>query len=446
MKLSDAPPSIMISNCVSIISPSKVHIFRAPSSEEQASWMSEIRSKVMTKTDNDVLLMAEMIICDEESARLSRVQEAVGKALDLNIQALRSSARAFGETSVYFDDSELEDPESFYACRPGIQRSASESNVHKKTHGNCLLLTRRTRTIHKELELLFGFCSAVQNYRELHRHDIRATMEPWCQWVDVVHIFDQYLDSTLENVRTVNFGGTNGYTEVKKTNLLDALPENLRETAKSIVSRIQDEILSALRKHPFGIDDPTLQRDCKIHPVQTRWRRFREYSSSGAITSQRESAPSSSTFISAPVTSRWSTPSRSFWSWMSSEVEVAPPAPVMRRASLTFDDGISHYIERADGNIYLISDKFKRPPVFLFDELTELVNGLAVTYTDDAEVVDDLCIIPAMDETRAAQVNGFMEETGSCEASVVTTAGGGVALTTSLPLSAALVRSESGTF
>jgi hypothetical protein len=399
MKLSDAPPSIMISNCVSIISPSKVHVFRASSGEEQASWMAEIRSKVVTKTDNDVLVMAEMIICDEESARLSRVQEAVGKALELNIQALNSSSRALRESSVYLDDSELEDPESFYACRPEIQTSASESSVNKSAHGNCLLLTRRTRTAHKELELLFGFCSAVQNYRELHRHDIRATMEPWCQWVDAVHIFDQYLDSTLENVRTVNFGGTNGFTEIKKANLLDALPENLREMAMSIVSRIQDEILFALRKHHFAIDDPALQRDCRIHPVQTRWRRFREYSSSGSISSQRQNVPSSSTFLSAPVTPRWSGPSRSFWSWMSSsEIETVPPAPVVRRASLTFDDGISHYIERADGNIYLISDKFKRPPVSLFDELTELVNGLTGTSTDDAEFSDDLGAMTAMNE------------------------------------------------
>jgi len=397
VKLSAEPISILFPYCMSISSPGKVHIIRAPSAEDLASWLAEIHSKIVTKTDNDVLSMAEMIICDEESARLSRVQEAVAKALELNVRAVgsvstslsSSSDRAplvetdklrdnYGETQ----DDECEDSEAFYQCRVGIQTSASEGNVNSnKMHGNCLLLTRRTRARHRELELLFGFCNAVQNYRELHRHDTRATMEPWCQWTDAVQIFDQYLDSTLENVRTVSFGGVNGYTEVKKANLLDALPDWERETAKVIVSRIQDELFSALRKHLFGLDDPALQQNSKIHSAQTRRRRVGDVSGS-SMSALRFGGTSTSS--SHSISPRWAMSGRSFWSWMSNDVDLAPVAPVSRRKD-NFDDGLLHYIERTDGNIYLILDKFKRPPAGLFDELTGLVDRMTVSSQDSEQ-------------------------------------------------------------
>ena len=41
--------------------------------------------------------------------------------------------------------------------------------------------------------------SAVQFYRELHRHDTRTTVKPWFLWLKVIQIFDRFFLPLIDN-------------------------------------------------------------------------------------------------------------------------------------------------------------------------------------------------------------------------------------------------------
>ena len=51
-------------------------------STELSTWLSEMKFKCENKADNDVISMAEMIICDEESTRVARLQGSIIQLLE----------------------------------------------------------------------------------------------------------------------------------------------------------------------------------------------------------------------------------------------------------------------------------------------------------------------------------------------------------------------------
>eukprot|EP01035_Chromulina_nebulosa_P023640 gene23640-30654_t len=63
----------------------EVHHFRAFNLNDQFNWIEDLTSKTSVVVDNDLFKMAEVIMCDEESSKTSRLEKAVLSYLDSDV-------------------------------------------------------------------------------------------------------------------------------------------------------------------------------------------------------------------------------------------------------------------------------------------------------------------------------------------------------------------------
>lgn len=75
--LQDEVPELQYPYGFVVHSRAKTHFFRASSASEQYRWRDELVDRAAFTAENDVLVMAEMITCDEEDARASRRHAAL---------------------------------------------------------------------------------------------------------------------------------------------------------------------------------------------------------------------------------------------------------------------------------------------------------------------------------------------------------------------------------
>ena len=120
-------------DCTFIVSESvkKSVQFRAQSMQEQELWTGDLLEKALNKMDDDILMMAETIICDEEYTRESR--------LHTNLP------------------------------------SVSCNGVPNDYVPFCI--SKRIREIDEEYTNSIGSCMLIQHFRELYRHDLNGTVE-----------------------------------------------------------------------------------------------------------------------------------------------------------------------------------------------------------------------------------------------------------------------------
>ena len=115
----------------------------ARSEAELNRWVDDLKHKAINKADNDIIYMAEMIISDEEYTRDSRMQSILPEP-----------------------PISLVHPEIFEARERPINFD----------------ILKEIRVIDKQATYHTALCKAIQNYRELFRHDIKRSVEPWYQY------------------------------------------------------------------------------------------------------------------------------------------------------------------------------------------------------------------------------------------------------------------------
>ena len=154
---------------------------RARSNAERIRWVEDLKEKAVNKVENDVIAMAEIIICDEECTRESRMHAILP---DPPVNSVHSEIFETRERPIKFD------------------------------------IVKQVRLIDEQAMLHVGLCKSIQNYRELFRHDIKKTVEPWYQYcyaLKILRIFGSYIDykygSTcyekfIENTRIVEYQQT----------------------------------------------------------------------------------------------------------------------------------------------------------------------------------------------------------------------------------------------
>jgi hypothetical protein len=268
IKLQSKAPSLDCPGALILHSSHGLHSFIAPSLSEQQSWLHEIAQKTALMADNDVIAMAEMMICDEADSRSQRMQ--AGIAPYLNSNTLRKSMITCSDVQigrVSLSTSE----ENFEKGREQIQSRHnfglfSCKQLHDNPNGppqRCVHMApiRFPRTYIRELQRgdpavyeILSFANSVNLYKELFRHDLAISAE--AQWRAVLHILRESLttlfhraDLSLTSPNTAN-ETKNGYHDENGTlhsasssNGFDKLPHLRGERS------LWDEVsLAAVRK------------------------------------------------------------------------------------------------------------------------------------------------------------------------------------------------------
>lgn len=80
----------------------EVHHFRAFNLNDQFNWIEDLTSKTSVVVDNDLFKMAEVIMCDDESSKTSRLEKAVLSYLesDVVLAAIASSGKTLNSRGV----------------------------------------------------------------------------------------------------------------------------------------------------------------------------------------------------------------------------------------------------------------------------------------------------------------------------------------------------------
>lgn len=207
IKLQSRAPSLDCPGALILHSSHGLHSFIAPSLSEQQSWLHEIAQKTALMADNDVIGMAEMIICDEANSRSHRMQ--TGMTPYLNSSTLRKSLIACSDVQIgrgslsAFDESVEKRRDQTQSSRNcGIisckqQYENSNGSPRRSVHKAPL---RFPRTYVRELQRgdpaaydILSFVHSVNLYKELFRHDLAISAE--AQWRAVLHILHVSLTS-----------------------------------------------------------------------------------------------------------------------------------------------------------------------------------------------------------------------------------------------------------
>lgn len=204
-KLQSKAPSLDCPGALILHSSHGLHSFIAPSLSEQQSWLHEIAQKTALMADNDVIGMAEMMICDEANSRSHRMQ--TGMAPYLNSNTLRKSLITcsnvqIGRGSLSASEENLEKRNDQILSRHnfGLISCKLQSDNHNGSPQRTVHMAplRFPRTYIRELQRgdpavyeILSFANSVNHYKELFRHDLAISAE--AQWRAVLHILHDSL-------------------------------------------------------------------------------------------------------------------------------------------------------------------------------------------------------------------------------------------------------------
>jgi hypothetical protein len=63
-----------VQNAFEVQTAHRVFVFRASDRQQQQAWVKAIRARMELSSENDLIRMAELMICDEEMARAKRCE------------------------------------------------------------------------------------------------------------------------------------------------------------------------------------------------------------------------------------------------------------------------------------------------------------------------------------------------------------------------------------
>lgn len=173
------------------------HSFIAPSLSEQNRWIDEINLRAALTADNDVIGMAEVIICDEAGTRSKRMQSGLTPYLECD-KVLQSLTRCGVTRDLRFPARNQQDKLStsddcfeIYR-RPDLEQSSDvrnkiSDNDHIRSSVQAASLGRQrkfSRTYLREIRNdcsstyeVLCFTNSVCAYKELFRHDLGTSSE-----------------------------------------------------------------------------------------------------------------------------------------------------------------------------------------------------------------------------------------------------------------------------
>ena len=250
------------------------HFLRACSASEQHIWCSELQDRVALWRENAVLHMAEMIICDEEAARVQRrnkvlmecirtveVREALAELLPE--MYIRCGRAADGMTTMTPADSWIGPlcSRSRDLLGDSLQRRLSREGSLMEDHRRRENFLHRFHRDNKISALGLALVGAIDNYKSVFRHDI--SVRAWEVWRLALNVYVEYLlpyvDSTAmdgEVVRTpiapestTHLGDSSGGGHSESCWDVGVWHESeSRPLTKEKVTRVHEEIFQNIRK------------------------------------------------------------------------------------------------------------------------------------------------------------------------------------------------------
>jgi hypothetical protein len=205
IKLQSKAPSLDCPGALILHSSHGLHSFIAPSLSEQQSWLHEIAQKTALMADNDVIGMAEMMICDEADSRSHRMQTGIAPYLNSNTlrkSLITCSDVQIGRGSLSTSEENFEKRREQVQLRHNfglISRKQLYDNPNGPPQRSVHIAPMRfPRTYIRELQRgdpavyeILSFANSVNLYKELFRHDLAVSAE--AQWRAVLHILHDSL-------------------------------------------------------------------------------------------------------------------------------------------------------------------------------------------------------------------------------------------------------------
>ena len=196
---------------ITVQSTQGLHYFIAPSSYDQQCWLDEISMKAALNADNDVIGMAEMIICDEASTRYQRARKGITPYLgtdkvrealtSCSSMKIRQMLMNVNEDADFFHDYvETQLREFALDCKKEKNTSVSALPTHP-----FLAPQNYPRTYVREIQKGYRssfeaicFARSVNDFREMFRHDLGTLCET--QWEAALHVLHNHLAELFERV------------------------------------------------------------------------------------------------------------------------------------------------------------------------------------------------------------------------------------------------------
>ena len=238
------------------------HFLRACSASEQHIWCCELQDRVAFGCENAVLHMAEMIICDEEAARVQRRNKVLMECIR-TVEVREALAELLPE--MYIDCGRASDgmatatPADSWAgplcSRPRdlsgdpLQRRLSREGSLIEDHRRRDNFLHRFHKANKASALGIALVGAVDNYKSVFRHDISVpAWEVWrlalCVYVEYVI---PYVDSTAIDGKASPICGAIVDDEMVTRGCGENDSES-RPLSSQKVTRVHEEIFQNIRK------------------------------------------------------------------------------------------------------------------------------------------------------------------------------------------------------
>ena len=231
------------------------YFFLATSTDEQQCWISDLALQATLTADNDIIGMAEMIICDEERTRYERMQRGITPFLHSDVVAKYlhpfQTVRKSNNIAINCDSSE---GKNFHE-----RSSVSLLDNQNHSHLQRSISSRQTlpRLLIQELKIEDGhifdalkFVRSVHLYIELFRHDLGISLE--AQWRAALLICRDCLFIPFSRISEQKEAEVSEYSE-KTTNEFDTVESATRvsywnKVSTDVILRLHCSVYSQVRK------------------------------------------------------------------------------------------------------------------------------------------------------------------------------------------------------
>lgn len=185
-------------------SSSGTYFLRANSPEQQQIWIDELRRKATLVADNDVINMAEIIMCDEIETQTNRFHRGIDYALT-SLLLKQEEDKAISETLEGLHQEEVALCTAYGSSTDKISKPAKRRPFCSLTSKTLLHRVHRSPTSSYLRKMysnnscgseMLAFIMDVQRYKEIHRHDL--VISPRQQWMAVLRIYHLHVLPQLQ--------------------------------------------------------------------------------------------------------------------------------------------------------------------------------------------------------------------------------------------------------
>jgi hypothetical protein len=185
---------------------------RANSAEEQQIWVSDIQKRSMINSENQAIMMAEIIMCDEISSQADRVSKDILDLAD-NIFHLPTTVDTIACSTTPSSSSSLKYSENVFEASNGIHCEHPTSSCHsptlfKEDYSSLIdlpihrypstSLLHSFHDCHQKIYEMMSFIVDVHRYRQLHRLELSPS--PRILWINVLVIYHKYIAGQILTV------------------------------------------------------------------------------------------------------------------------------------------------------------------------------------------------------------------------------------------------------